>query len=248
MKYSITLISYFFLIFLISTSCQQKQKEGAERVLFPSLSTDVIIKPLKTGIFITIDPGEEGFIYVKNTPLNKLQTYTEGTHYLPPNLRFKDLYIYGIRQTSQNIPLNVIDIDSNELAVDISINYRIEKGKTPFFHFKVGGKMNSFVKNRTENAAKKVVGKYKCKDIYSNLREKVELGIEEILKEELKDNYIVLGYVFLEDVDLPDHIIKLIQDEEEKKLKLIYEKEIAIRDEYLRKAKAEQDSLLQLNK
>ena len=110
--------------------------------------------------------------------------------------------------------------------------------------------MNSFVKNRTENAAKKVVGKYKCKDIYSNanIRKKVELGIEEILKEELKDNYIVLGYVFLEDVDLPDHIIKLIQDEEEKKLKLIYEKEIAIRDEYLRKAKAEQDSLLQLNK
>ena len=223
-------------ISLINTSCQQKQKE------------EELIKPLKTGFYITIDPGQEGFIYVKNTPLNKLQTYTEGTHFLPPNLRFKDLYIYGILQTSQNIPLNVIDIDSNELAVDISINYRIEKGKTPFFHFKVGGKINSFVKKRAENAVKQVIRKFKCRDIYSNLREKVELGIQEILKEELKNNYIELDYIFLEDVDLPDHIIKLIKDEEEKKLKLIYEKEITIRDEYLRKAKAEQDSLLQLNK
>ena len=31
---------------------------------------------------------------------------------------------------------------------------------------------------------------------------------------ELKNNYIELDYIFLEDVDLPDHIIKLIKDKD----------------------------------
>ena len=220
-------ISFIFLAFISCASEKSKNNRS------------------KKGVHVTVDSGCEGFIYDEGQPVDQVQIYPEGTHYVNSDRHF---HVYIIRQKSKIYSMYVMDNKGNDIKVNIAVNYSIEKGVGPKLRLKLGHEYIHFVDEKVQGAIKETVGRYTYKEVYSTHREKIEIDVEEILKEEFKDNYLVLQYVEISDIELPPNLYEEWKQEELQKEQKMIDIERKRAAEYLRKAKAEQDSLLQINK
>jgi hypothetical protein len=260
-------ISFIFLAFI---SCASKKSKNNRS---------------KKGVYVTVDPGYEGFIYDKDKPADQIQIYTEGTYRVPSDENF---HVYNILQKTKHYWCQVMDTNGIDVYVKFSLSYSVKKGECAFFYYKYEG--YSIIDDIARAAIREQVGKYTYKEFYSKKTIEIEIELEDILKEYyLEDSHLTLNNVEVKDVILPAYIvyedykedylsikykvkaskniitniynfdelndftkgdsrIPIIKsvEKQKKKIELMHEKVKA--EEYLRKAKAEQDSLLQINK
>ena len=159
---------------------------------------------------VTIGPGEGGVIFeTLGDGINTEKTYGEGFHIVAP---WNKMIIRKVRQQSVSDEMNVLSVNGLEVKVNGTIWYEPE--------FNNLGKL---IKTKGEDyerelldpainaAARSVVGRYTPEQLYSSKRDVIEQEILDEVKTVLKDQFLIVKRVLVEDVKLPNTIRTAIE-------------------------------------
>lgn len=159
---------------------------------------------------VTIGPGEGGVIFERfGDGVNTETTYGEGFHIVAP---WNKMIVRKVRQQSVSDEMNVLSVNGLEVKVSGTVWYEPE--------FSNLGKL---IKTKGEDyerelldpainaAARSVVGRYTPEQLYSSKRDVIEQEILDEVATVLKDQYLVVKRVLVEDVKLPPTIRTAIE-------------------------------------
>lgn len=159
---------------------------------------------------VTIGPGEGGVIFERfGDGVNTETTYGEGFHIVAP---WNKMIVRKVRQQSVSDEMNVLSVNGLEVKVSGTVWYEPE--------FSNLGKL---IKTKGEDyerelldpainaAARSVVGRYTPEQLYSSKRDVIEQEILDEVTTVLKDQYLVVKRVLVEDVKLPPTIRTAIE-------------------------------------
>jgi prohibitin 1 len=192
-----------------------KTKKLIRNIGFGIIGLFVVIAALMS--WVDVEPGEEGFAYRPyGGGVDTTLTYSEGTYFVAP---WNDIVTYNILQESKSYTSQVMDINGTDIGMEVAVNFSVQKGKSPKLHLTHGTGYISFVNDKVRGAIKDVVGRYTYLEVYSTKREALEGEIENILINDFNENYVILHYVEIADVDLPSNIATEITVKETQKQK-----------------------------
>jgi regulator of protease activity HflC (stomatin/prohibitin superfamily) len=159
---------------------------------------------------ITIGPGEGGVIFESlGSGIDTEKTYGEGFHIMLP---WNKMIVRKVRQQSISDEMNVLSVNGLEVKVNGTIWYEPE--------FSNLGKL---IKTKGEDyerelldpainaAARSVVGRYTPEQLYSSKRDVIEQEILDEVQKVLKDQFLLVTRVLVEDVKLPATIRTAIE-------------------------------------
>lgn len=163
---------------------------------------------------VTIGPGEGGVLFeTLGDGINTEKTYGEGFHLILP---WNNMIVRKVRQQSISDEMNVLSVNGLEVKVSGTVWYEPEFTN-----------LGNLIKTKGEDyerelldpainaAARSVVGRYTPEQLYSSKRDVIEQEILDEVSNVLKDQYLNVKKVLVEDVKLPTTIRNAI----EKKLK-----------------------------
>ena len=159
---------------------------------------------------VTIGPGEGGVVFERfGDGINTEKTYSEGFHIVAP---WNKMIVRKVRQQSISNEMNVLSVNGLEVKVSGTIWYEPEFSN-----------LGSLIKTKGEEyerelldpainaAARSVVGRYTPEQLYSSKRDVIEQEILEEVSSVLKDQFLIVKRVLVEDVKLPPTIRTAIE-------------------------------------
>tara|TARA_R110002126_G_scaffold112105_1_gene250172 strand:+ start:34608 stop:35438 length:831 start_codon:yes stop_codon:yes gene_type:complete len=167
---------------------------------------------------VTIGPGEGGVIFeTLGDGINTEKTYGEGFQIVAP---WNRMIIIKVRQQSISDEMNVLSVNGLEVKVNGTIWYEPELANLGLLIKTKGEDYERELLDPAINAAaRSVVGRYTPEQLYSSKRDVIEQEILEEVQNVLKDQYLSVTRVLVEDVKLPSTIriaieTKLKQEQE----------------------------------
>lgn len=174
------------------------------------LIVGAILLILFTKSTVTIGPGEGGVVFERfGGGINTEQTYGEGFQIVAP---WNRMIVRKVRQQSLTDEMNVLSVNGLEVKVNGTVWYEPE-----FVN------LGNLIKTKGEDyerelldpainaAARSVVGRYTPEQLYSSKRDVIEQEILEEVQKVLKDQYLIVKRVLVEDVKLPSTIRTAIE-------------------------------------
>jgi len=174
------------------------------------LIVGAILLILFTKSTVTIGPGEGGVVFERfGGGINTEQTYGEGFQIVAP---WNRMIVRKVRQQSLTDEMNVLSVNGLEVKVNGTVWYEPE-----FVN------LGNLIKTKGEDyerelldpainaAARSVVGRYTPEQLYSSKRDVIEQEILEEVQKVLKDQYLIVKRVLVEDVKLPTTIRAAIE-------------------------------------
>ncbi len=168
----------------------------------------IIIIVVKSSV--TIGPGEGGVVFnTLGDGIDTEKTYGEGFHLILP---WNRMIVRKVRQQSVSDEMNVLSVNGLEVKVNGTVWYEPE--------FSNLGKL---IKTKGEDyerelldpainaAARSVVGRYTPEQLYSSKRDVIEQEILDEVASVLKDQFLIVKRVLVEDVKLPTTIRTAIE-------------------------------------
>ncbi|MFT7442694.1 MAG: prohibitin 2, partial [Maribacter sp.] len=154
---------------------------------------------------ITIGPGEGGVLFqTLGDGINTEETYGEGFHIVAP---WNRMIVRKVRQQSISDEMNVLSVNGLEVKVNGTIWYEPELENLGFLIKTKGEDYELELLDPAINAAaRSVVGRYTPEQLYSSKRDVIEQEILEEIQIVLKDQYLSVKRVLVEDVKLPSTI------------------------------------------
>ncbi|MGJ8745805.1 prohibitin family protein [Polaribacter sp.] len=159
---------------------------------------------------VTIGPGEGGVIFeTLGDGINTEKTYGEGFQIVAP---WNRMIVRKVRQQAISTEMNVLSVNGLEVKVNGTIWYEPE--------FSNLGKL---IKTKGEDyerelldpainaAARSVVGRYTPEQLYSSKRDVIEQEILDEIQIVLKEQFLMVKRVLVEDVKLPTTIRTAIE-------------------------------------
>ncbi|SDS04104.1 SPFH domain, Band 7 family protein [Polaribacter sp. KT25b] len=197
---------------------------------------------------ITIGPGEGGVIFESlGNGVNTEKTYSEGFHIVAP---WNRMIVRKVRQQSISDEMNVLSVNGLEVKVNGTIWYEPEfKNLGLLIKTKGEDYERELLDPAINAAARSVVGRYTPEQLYSSKRDVIEQEILDEIKIVLKDQYLLVTRVLVEDVKLPTTIrtaieTKLKQEQES----LEYEFRIAKAEKEAKRQKIDAEGKAVANK
>lgn len=168
----------------------------------------VLILVLKTAV--TIDAGEAGVLYKRfGGGVDTSKTYDEGFHVVAP---WNDMITYDVRQQSVSEKMSVLSVNGLEVDVSGTVWFVPQKDKLGFLHKEKGKDyVAKILEPAISSAARRVVGRYTPEQLYSSKRDVIQQEIFEEAQAEVKDQYIEIKRVLVNDVELPPTIKSAIE-------------------------------------
>lgn len=167
---------------------------------------------------VTIGPGEGGVIFeTLGDGINTEKTYGEGFQIVAP---WNKMIVRKVRQQSISDEMNVLSVNGLEVKVNGTIWYEPEFSNLGNLIKTKGQDYERELLDPAVNAAaRSVVGRYTPEQLYSSKRDVIEQEILDELQILLKDQYLIVKRVLVEDVKLPSTIriaieTKLKQEQE----------------------------------
>ncbi len=159
---------------------------------------------------ITIGPGEGGVIFESlGSGINTEKTYGEGFHIVAP---WNRMIVRKVRQQSISDEMNVLSVNGLEVKVNGTIWYEPEFSNLGLLIKTKGEEYERELLDPAINAAaRSVVGRYTPEQLYSSKRDVIEQEILEEIQIVLKDQYLLVTRVLVEDVKLPTTIRTAIE-------------------------------------
>ena len=180
-------------------------KGGLVTIIFLIVIIVVIVKSS-----VTIGPGEGGVVFkTLGDGIDTEKTYGEGFHLILP---WNRMIVRKVRQQSISDEMNVLSVNGIEVKVSGTVWYEPE--------FSNLGKL---IKTKGEDyerelldpainaAARSVVGRYTPEQLYSSKRDVIEQEILDEVATVLKDQFLIVKRVLVEDVKLPTTIRTAIE-------------------------------------
>lgn len=174
------------------------------------LIVGAILLILFTKSTVTIGPGEGGVVFERfGGGIDTEQTYGEGFQIVAP---WNRMIVRKVRQQSLTDEMNVLSVNGLEVKVNGTVWYEPE-----FVN------LGNLIKTKGEDyerelldpainaAARSVVGRYTPEQLYSSKRDVIEQEILEEVQKVLKDQYLIVKRVLVEDVKLPTTIRAAIE-------------------------------------
>jgi len=158
----------------------------------------------------TIGPGEGGVIFeTLGDGINTEKTYGEGFHIVAP---WNKMIVRKVRQQSISDEMNVLSVNGLEVKVSGTVWYEPEFSNLGLLIKTKGEDYERELLDPAINAAaRSVVGRYTPEQLYSSKRDVIEQEILEEVQKLLKDQYLVVKRVLVEDVKLPPTIRTAIE-------------------------------------
>ena len=167
---------------------------------------------------VTIGPGEGGVIFeTLGDGINTEKTYGEGFHIVAP---WNNMIVLKVRQQSISDEMNVLSVNGLEVKVNGTIWYEPEfKNLGLLVKTKGEDYERELLDPAINAAARSVVGRYTPEQLYSSKRDVIEQEILDEVQSVLKEQYLSVKRVLVEDVKLPSTIriaieTKLKQEQE----------------------------------
>ena len=167
---------------------------------------------------VTIGPGEGGVIFeALGDGINTEKTYGEGFQIVAP---WNRMIVRKVRQQSISDEMNVLSVNGLEVKVNGTIWYEPEFANLGKLIKTKGQDYERELLDPAINAAaRSVVGRYTPEQLYSSKRDVIEQEILDEIKIVLKDQYLSVTRVLVEDVKLRSTIriaieTKLKQEQE----------------------------------
>jgi regulator of protease activity HflC (stomatin/prohibitin superfamily) len=197
---------------------------------------------------VTIGPEEGGVIFESlGNGINTEKTYSEGFHIVAP---WNRMIVRKVRQQSISDEMNVLSVNGLEVKVNGTIWYEPEfKNLGLLIKTKGEDYERELLDPAINAAARSVVGRYTPEQLYSSKRDVIEQEILDEIKIVLKDQYLLVTRVLVEDVKLPTTIrtaieTKLKQEQES----LEYEFRIAKAEKEAKRQKIDAEGKAVANK
>ncbi|PQB06612.1 peptidase [Polaribacter filamentus] len=197
---------------------------------------------------VTIGPGEGGVIFESlGNGINTEKTYSEGFHVVAP---WNRMIILKVRQQSISDEMNVLSVNGLEVKVNGTIWYEPEFKNLGLLIKTKGEDFERELLDPAINAAaRSVVGRYTPEQLYSSKRDVIEQEILDEIQIVLKEQYLLVTRVLVEDVKLPTTIrtaieTKLKQEQES----LEYEFRIAKAEKEAKRQKIDAEGKAVANK
>ena len=212
-----------FIVNLIELKILKKMANNQLDIKFPKggvffILLAVVVLILFSKSTVTIGPGEGGVLFeTLGNGINTEKTYDEGFQIVAP---WNKMIVRKVRQQSISDEMNVLSVNGLEVKVNGTIWYE------PEFE-----NLGSLIKTKGEDyerelldpainaAARSVVGRYTPEQLYSSKRDVIEQEILDEIQIVLKDQFLLVKRVLVEDVKLPSTIriaieTKLKQEQE----------------------------------
>jgi len=167
---------------------------------------------------VTIGPGEGGVIFeTLGDGIDTDKSYGEGFHLVLP---WNKMIVRKVRQQSISDEMNVLSVNGLEVKVNGTIWYEPEFENLGLLIKTKGEDYERELLDPAINAAaRSVVGRYTPEQLYSSKRDVIEQEILDEIQIILKDQFLSVKRVLVEDVKLPSTIriaieTKLKQEQE----------------------------------
>lgn len=159
---------------------------------------------------ITIGPGEGGVLFeTLGSGINTEKTYGEGFHFIAP---WNKMIVRKVRQQSISDEMNVLSVNGLEVKVNGTIWYEPEFSNLGYLIKTKGEDYERELLDPAINAAaRSVVGRYTPEQLYSSKRDVIEQEILDEVQVILKDQFLLVKRVLVEDVKLPSTIVTAIE-------------------------------------
>lgn len=184
--------------------------EKLPKIALPTLFVLIFLIILIAKSAVTIGPGEGGVLFERfGDGVRTDKTYGEGFHIVAP---WNTMIIKKVRQQSISDEMNVLSVNGLEVRVNGTIWFEPEYNN-----------LGKLIKTKGEDyvielldpainaAARSVVGRYTPEQLYSSKRDVIEQEILTEVTKELKDQYLTVKRVLVEDVKLPNTIKEAIE-------------------------------------
>lgn len=226
-----------FIVFGITKTGWRKNKKqwlallGIVWLLFGSIAK---VPTGHTGILVTFGAVED-------------TTYEAGIHFKLP---IQDIVVMDNRTQKALLQLKCFSSDIQEVSVNYSINYQIEKENAQTIYKTIGEKYYEVVMEpRIHEAVRSVISKYSAENLIES-RDQLSVRITEILEKELGAYNIVVVNTAIEDLDFSDAFTNAVEEKQvaqqnylkaqtEQEQKIMEQEATAERDEIAAKAAAE---------
>lgn len=159
---------------------------------------------------VTIGPGEGGVVFQSlGDGIDTETTYGEGFHLILP---WNRMIVRKVRQQSISDEMNVLSVNGLEVKVNGTIWYEPEFSNLGKLIKTKGEDYERELLDPAVNAAaRSVVGRYTPEQLYSSKRDVIEQEILDEVQNILKDQYLMVKRVLVEDVKLPPTIRTAIE-------------------------------------
>ena len=159
---------------------------------------------------VTIGPGEGGVVFQSlGDGIDTETTYGEGFHLILP---WNRMIVRKVRQQSISDEMNVLYVNGLEVKVNGTIWYEPEFSNLGKLIKTKGEDYERELLDPAVNAAaRSVVGRYTPEQLYSSKRDVIEQEILDEVQNILKDQYLMVKRVLVEDVKLPTTIRTAIE-------------------------------------
>ncbi len=159
---------------------------------------------------VTIGPGEGGVVFERfGEGINTEKTYGEGFQIVAP---WNEMIVRKVRQQSISDEMNVLSVNGLEVRVNGTVWYEPEFSNLGLLIKTKGEDYERELLDPAINAAaRSVVGRYTPEQLYSSKRDVIEQEILEELQKLLKDQYLIVKRILVEDVKLPTTIRTAIE-------------------------------------
>jgi len=180
------------------------------KIGLPIIVTIIIIVVLIAKSAVTVGPGEAGVLFERfGKGVNVDKTYSEGFHLVAP---WNEMIIRKVRQQSISDEMNVLSVNGLEVQVNGTIWFEPEFDNLGRLIKTKGEDYEEELLDPAINAAaRSVVGRYTPEQLYSSKRDVIEQEILDEVRHELKNQYLNVKRVLVEDVKLPATIKQAIE-------------------------------------
>lgn len=197
---------------------------------------------------VTVGAGEAGVLFRtfgEGVVVDK--TYGEGFHVIAP---WNDLIVYKVRQQSISAKMSVLSVNGLEVSVDGTIWFNPEESQLGRLHQEKGKNyIQDILKPAVEASARSVFGRYTPEQLYSSKRDVIQNEILEEVSKKVKNEYILVKQVLVNDVTLPPKIKEAIESKlKQEQESLEYEFKLQKAQKEAQKVKIEAEGKANANK
>lgn len=160
---------------------------------------------------VTINSGQAGVLFrLLDKGVDTENTYGEGFHFILP---WNKMFVYDVRQQEIGEKMSVLSSNGLEIAVDVSVWYQPSHSELGKLHQEKGQDyLTTVVKPAIRSATRSVIGRYTPEQIYSSMRDAIQVEIFEETKNILISQYVQINEVLVRDIMLPPTIKTAIEN------------------------------------
>ena len=156
-----------------------------------------------------IDAGQRGVKYSAFSGTQMNLVYGEGLQVTWPWQRIER---YEVRVQNQNEKLSVLSSNGATIGMDVSVRYFPDVNQLPLLHTTYGDEYyERLVQPVVRSVAREVVGQFEPEELYSTRREELQTQIQDRVRRQIGDQFVVLEDILIRDVELPAQVRQAIE-------------------------------------